>query len=46
MPQVKERQEFEKYHCNAELSDPDECVAKGAAIYATTLGKRDDTPTI
>ena len=38
MPQVKERldKEFEKYHCNAKLSDPDECVAKGAAIFAAS----------
>ena len=33
MPQIKERLDRE-FGCNAKLTDPDECVAKGAAIYA------------
>ena len=33
MPQIKERMDRE-FGCNAKLTDPDECVAKGAAIYA------------
>lgn len=33
MPQIKERLDKE-FGCNAKLNDPDECVAKGAAIYA------------
>lgn len=33
MPQVKERLDKE-FGCDAKLTDPDECVAKGAAIYA------------
>ena len=33
MPQIKERVDAE-FHCDAKLIDPDECVAKGAAIYA------------
>ena len=33
MPQIKERIDRE-FGCDAKLSDPDECVAKGAAIYA------------
>ena len=36
MQQVKKRID-ETYHCNAKLSDPNECVAKGAAIFAATL---------
>ncbi len=33
MPQIKARVDRE-FGCNAKLTDPDECVAKGAAIYA------------
>jgi molecular chaperone DnaK (HSP70) len=33
MPQVKKRLDAE-FGCDAKLSDPDQCVAKGAAIYA------------
>lgn len=33
MPQVKARIDAE-FGCDAKLTDPDECVAKGAAIYA------------
>lgn len=33
MPQVKERMDRE-FGCDSKLTDPDECVAKGAAIYA------------
>jgi len=33
MPQVKERVDAE-FHCDSKLTDPDECVAKGAAIFA------------
>ena len=33
MPQIKERVDKE-LSCNSKLTDPDECVAKGAAIYA------------
>lgn len=33
MPQVKARLDAE-FHCDAKLHEPDECVAKGAAIYA------------
>jgi molecular chaperone DnaK (HSP70) len=33
MPQIKERVDKE-FGCNARLDDPDECVAKGAAIFA------------
>lgn len=33
MPQIKERLDSE-YGCDSKLTDPDECVAKGAAIYA------------
>lgn len=33
MPQIKERVDKE-FNCDAKLTDPDECVAKGAAIYA------------
>lgn len=33
MPQVKQRLDQE-FGCDAKLSDPDQCVAKGAAIYA------------
>ena len=33
MPQVKQRLDAE-FGCDAKLSDPDQCVAKGAAIYA------------
>lgn len=33
MPQVKERVDAE-LQCDSKLTDPDECVAKGAAIYA------------
>ncbi|MDR0618983.1 MAG: Hsp70 family protein [Bacteroidales bacterium] len=33
MTQIKERVDKE-FGCNAKLTDPDECVAKGAAIYA------------
>lgn len=36
MQQVKKRID-ETYHCNTKLSDPNECVAKGAAIFAATL---------
>jgi molecular chaperone DnaK len=33
MPQIKERVDAE-FHCDSKLTDPDECVAKGAAIFA------------
>jgi len=33
MPQVKKRLDAE-FGCDAKLTDPDQCVAKGAAIYA------------
>lgn len=33
MPQIKKRIDAE-FHCDAQLNDPDMCVAKGAAIYA------------
>lgn len=33
MPQVKQRVDSE-FHCDAKLNDPDQCVAKGAALYA------------
>lgn len=33
MPQIKERVDVE-FHCDSKLTDPDECVAKGAAIFA------------
>jgi len=33
MPQVKKRLDAE-FGCDAKLSDPDQCVAKGAAIFA------------
>lgn len=33
MPQVKQRLDNE-FGCDAKLNDPDQCVAKGAAIYA------------
>lgn len=33
MPQIKERIDRE-FGCDSKLTDPDECVAKGAAIYA------------
>ena len=33
MPQIKERVD-KRFNCDAKLTDPDECVAKGAAIYA------------
>lgn len=33
MPQIKERVDTE-FHCDSKLTDPDECVAKGAAIFA------------
>lgn len=33
MPQIKNRIDQE-FNCDAKLTDPDECVAKGAAIYA------------
>ena len=33
MPQIKERIDRE-FGCDAKLNDPDQCVAKGAAIYA------------
>ncbi len=33
MPQIKERVDKE-LSCSSKLTDPDECVAKGAAIYA------------
>lgn len=36
MPQVKKRLDKE-FHANAKLSDPDECVAKGAAVYALNM---------
>ena len=36
MPQVKERLNQE-FNCDAKISDPNQCVAKGAAIYAATL---------
>lgn len=36
MAQVKKRIDRE-LNCNAKLSDPDECIAKGAAIYAMNL---------
>ena len=40
MPQVKNRVDKE-FHCNAQLSDPDECVAKGAAIFALNKAYHD-----
>lgn len=33
MPQIKEAID-RAFNCNSKLNDPDECVAKGAAIYA------------
>ena len=33
MPQIKERVDAE-FQCDSKLTDPDECVAKGAAIFA------------
>ena len=36
MPQVAARLK-EEFNCNPALTDPDRCVAKGAAIYASTL---------
>ena len=33
MPQVKSRVDSE-FNCDAKLNDPDQCVAKGAALYA------------
>jgi molecular chaperone DnaK (HSP70) len=33
MPQIKKRVDNE-FRCDSKLTDPDECVAKGAAIYA------------
>lgn len=33
MPQIKARVDAE-FNCNAKLTDPDWCVAKGAAVYA------------
>ncbi len=33
MPQIKARVDSE-FHCDAKLNDPDQCVAKGAALYA------------
>ena len=38
MPQVKERLDraFAKYNCDAKISDPNESVAKGAAIFAAS----------
>lgn len=33
MPQIKERVDRE-FNCNSKIQDPDECVAKGAVIYA------------
>ncbi len=38
MPQVARRLQefFRKYHCRIRLRDPDECVAKGAAIIANS----------
>lgn len=54
MPQIRERVDKE-FGCSAKLCDPDECVAKGAAIYAMNEayrqavqeyeeGERDDKP--
>jgi len=54
MPQIKARVDAE-FNCDAKLSDPDECVAKGAAIFAMneafaiameeyTEGTRDERP--
>ncbi|MBR1880752.1 MAG: Hsp70 family protein [Prevotella sp.] len=54
MPQIKERVDAE-FGCDASFHDPDECVAKGAAIYAMNEaysqavkdyeeGERDDKP--
>lgn len=40
MPQVKERIDRE-FNCDAKLSDPDQCVAKGAAIYAMNKAYQD-----
>ena len=47
MQQVKSRID-EKFNCDAKISDPNQCVAKGAAIFAATLagGKKDDDPII
>ncbi|MBR6844969.1 MAG: Hsp70 family protein [Bacteroidales bacterium] len=33
MPQIKKRVDAE-YHCDARINDPDQCVAKGAALFA------------
>ena len=54
MPQIKDRVDKE-FNCDAKLTDPDGCVAKGAAIYALNEsyskameeyaeGERDDKP--
>lgn len=54
MPQIKAAIDRE-FNCDAKLSDPDECVAKGAAIYAMNAaysqaiqeyeeGDRDEAP--
>lgn len=40
MPQVKQRIDTE-FGCDAKLTDPDQCVAKGAAIYALNKAYRD-----
>jgi molecular chaperone DnaK (HSP70) len=56
MPQIKARVDKE-FSCDAKLTDPDECVAKGAAIYALNEsyaqameeyaeGERDEKPEI
>ncbi|MBQ9368887.1 MAG: Hsp70 family protein [Victivallales bacterium] len=47
MPQVKKAIDG-MFGCDARLTDPDECVAKGAAIYGTSLANRgiDNAPAI
>ena len=45
MPQIMERLQ-QKYGINIRMSDPDTCVAKGAAFYASTLGEIGPDPIV